>query len=204
MMPLALLRRHWLPVLLLAIAAGIVWNTVALDADRDTQRARADAAELILRGSIDAAGAVNGWPATQRLKAEQLPLQIQLYGKALDAVRRKTAEAKTADLNHARAVEARDIEIMKEQQDALTTKLAAELRRADDYARRLRSQAGATGSDPGRGGAAGVSAIADAAGAPDRAGQAALLDGDIRICTENTVKAEGWAEFWARVFADPR
>lgn len=203
MKALSVFVEHWRGILTGFVVAALVWRIIAIDADRDAQRMRADAADALLSTSIDAVGAANGWPTTRRLKREQLPVQIQLYGNALRDIGRKTAEAKAADLTRARDIEARNLTIMKELQDALSAKLAAELRRADDYARRLRQQAGATRADPGRGGTADLSAPADTAGAPDRAGEAAIVD-DVRICTENTVKAEGWAEFWARVFADPR
>ncbi|MCP3729241.1 hypothetical protein M9978_02270 [Sphingomonas sp. MG17] len=197
-------RQHWRGILLATIAAAVVANTLAIDADRDRQRELANARGAVLEQSVAAAGAANGWPATMRLKAEQLPLQIQLYGNALREIRTKTAAARAADLGRARDVEGRDLAIMKEQQDALSKKLAAELRRADDYARRLRRQQSPAGSNSGGGRAADLPAAADAAGDPARAGNPALLDDDVRICTRNTVIAEGWAEFWARVFAEPR
>jgi hypothetical protein len=30
------------------------------------------------------------------------------------------------------------------------------------------------------------------------------MDDDLRICTTNTVKAEGWSEYWREVFSEPR
>lgn len=205
---LAFFRRHWLPIVLGVVIAAIVANTVAIDADRDAQRALADRRGQILDASVAAVGVVNGWPATKRLKVDQLPQQIQLYGKAFDQVRLAAQTARADGEAEARAVETRDIKIMQEHQDALSRKLAAELRRADDYARRLRAarEGGSAGADPGRAGeAGGAAAGADAAGGADRAGRASLLDDeDIRICTANTVKAEGWQDWYGQTFALPR
>lgn len=205
---LAFLRRHWLPIVLGVVIAAIVANTVVIDADRDAQRALAAERGQILDASVAAAGVVNGWPATKRLKVDQLPRQIQLYGKAFDQVRLAAQTARADGEAEARVVEARDIKIMQEHQDALSRKLAAELRRADDYARRLRAarEGGSAGADPGRAGEAGGStARADTAGGADRAGRTSLLDEeDIRICTANTVKAEGWQDWYGQTFALPR
>ncbi len=204
----AFLRRHWLPIVLGVLIAAIVANTVAIDADRDAQRALAAERGRILDASVAAAGVVNGWSATKRLKVDQLPRQIQLYGKAFDQVRLAAQTARADGEAEARAIEARDIKIMQEHQDALSRKLAAELRRADDYARRLRAarEGGSAGADSGRAGeAGGPAAGADAAGGADRAGPAPLLDDeDIRICTANTVKAEGWQDWYGQTFALPR
>lgn len=205
---LELFRRHWLPIVLGLVIAAIVANTVAIDADRDAQRALADKRGQVLDASVAAVGVVNGWPATKRLKVDQLPQQIQLYGKDFDRLRIAAQAARADGEAEARAVETRDIKIMQEHQDALTRKLAAELRRADDYARRLRAarEAGSAGTDPGRAGEAGGSAArADAARGADRAGGATLMDDeDIRKCTINTVKAEGWQDWYRETFAQPR
>lgn len=205
---LAFLIRHWFPLLLGVVIAAIVANTVSIDADRDAQRALATERGQILDASVAAAGVANGWPATKRLKVEQLPEQIQRYGKAFDQVRLAAQTARADGEAEARAVETRDIKIMKEHQDALSRKLAAELRRADDYARRLRAarEGSAGGADPGRAGeAGGPAARADTTGGADGAGGAPLLDEeDIRICTANTVKAEGWQDWYGETFAQPR
>lgn len=204
----AFFRRHWLPIAHGVVIAAIIINTVAIDADRDAQRALAAERGQILDASIAAAGVVNGWPATKRLKAEQLPRQIQLYGKAFDQVRLAAQTARAEGEAEARAIETRDIKIMQEHQDELSKKLAAELRRADDYARRLRAarEGSLGGADPGRASEAGGStARADAAAGADRPGGTPLLDEeDIRICTANTVKAEGWQDWYRETFALPR
>lgn len=200
------LGRHWLAALLLVALGAQLVLTAVIDADRDAKRELAAERGRIIDTAVAAAGATNGWPATKRLRPEQLALQIQLYGNAFREVREARARAKAQDLQHARAVERRDLEIMKETQDVLSTRLASELRRADDYARRLRAatEGGSSQADPGGGGAADLPAPADAAGDPPRTGEAALLDDDVRICTTNTVKAEGWGEYWLELFSAPR
>ncbi|APR53374.1 hypothetical protein CA223_05540 [Sphingomonas koreensis] len=208
MTALLLLRRHWLPVLLLIALGGQLVRTASIDADRDAQRELASTRGRILEASVSAVGAANGWTAAKRLKVEQLPLQIQLYGNAFREIREARARAAAEDLRRARAIEARDLKIATEKQDAITTRLAAELRRADDYARARRMRAAGEGragaGDPGGGRAADLSAAAQAAGDPARAGDASVLDDDVRICTTNTVKAEGWGEYWREVFSAPR
>lgn len=206
MTALLLLRRHWLPLLLVIALGAQLVRTAAIDADRDAQRALAVDRGKILDASVAAVGATNGWPPNKRLKVEQLPLQIQRYGNAFREIREARARAQAQDLQHARTIEARDLKITMEKQDAITTRLAAELRRADDYARGVRAaREGSAGDlDPGRSGAAHLPATADAAGNPARAGAAALLDDDVRICTTNTVKAEGWSDYWREVFSEPR
>jgi hypothetical protein len=205
---LAFARRHWLPIVLGVVIAAIVANTVALDADRDAQRALATERGQILDAAVAAAGVVNGWPATTRLKVGQLPQQIQLYGKAFDQVRLAAQTARADNEAAARRVEARDAQISREHQDELSQRMAAELRRAADYARRLRDQLAGfstAGTDGGAGKAGGAAALADAAGAPDRTGREALMDeDDIRRCTANTVKAEGWQDWYRETFAQPR
>lgn len=203
---LSILRRHWLPILLVGF---LVMNAVqlhAIDKDRDKHRALAEQRGKILDGAVDAVGAANGWPSTVRLKVEQLPAQIQLYGNFIRDTRAASQRAKAEDLSHARAIETRDLEIMKETQDALTKKLANELRRADDYALRLRAATDrATTGRSGGSGESDVPATADASGTLARTSPAPFMDeSDIRICTTNTVKTEGWREFWAEVFATPR
>jgi hypothetical protein len=204
----AFLRRHWLPIVLGVVIAAIVAKTVAIDADRDAQRALAAERGQILDASVAAAGVANGWPATKRLKVDQLPEQIQRYGKAFDQVRLAAQTARADGEAQARAIEARDAKISKEHQDELSQRMATELRRAADYARRLRDQlAGlsAAGTDRGAGEAGGAAAHTDAAAAADRTGSTPLLDeDDIRICTANTVKAEGWQDWYRETFAQPR
>jgi hypothetical protein len=199
-------RRHWKAIAVGLVLLAMILRLAIVTGARDRAQDLADRRGALIEQSIDAVGAANGWPAGRRLKLEQLPLQIQHYGNLIREVRAARARALAEDLAHARAIEARDATTTKEHQDALSRKLADALRRADDYARRLRAGAGiGAGADSGGSGAADLPATADAAGAAAGAGGAAQLDAaDIRICTRNTVIAEGWAQYWADAFADPR
>jgi len=44
-----------------------------------------------------------------------------------------------------------------------------------------------------------VPEAADAAGGADRARAQAILADDLSICSENTVKAAGWLDWWKRL-----
>lgn len=202
------LGRHWVAVLLGVALAAIVANTIAIDADRDAQRTLAKERGMILDQSVAAASVVNGWPDTKRLRVEQLPAQIQLYGKAFDQVRTAAATAKADDLQFARDVETRAARIAQEQTHDINAKLVEARRLAADRARALRLRAEREGraaaADRGGGGDADLSAPANATRDPAGAGAAAELDEDLEIAAENTVKAEGWREYWLKLFGEDR
>jgi hypothetical protein len=111
-------------------------------------------------------------------------------------VRANTATAHAADQAHARRVEAAQSAVTQGATRDLETQLADARRVAADYARRLRAEAAQ--AHPGGGGTANLPAAAIPARPAAGAGGAALLDEDIRICTENTVKAEAWPAWWAK------
>jgi hypothetical protein len=127
-------------------------------------------------------------------------LDSEKKGRALDrqAVATAQAEARAADLQHARDVETAQTRIKEEVTRDLEGKLASARAAADDYARRLRNQAAQGGGDR-----AGLSFTPAAASAADGAGEATVLD-DLRACADNTVKAEGWRDWWIKISGDAK
>jgi hypothetical protein len=100
-------------------------------------------------------------------------------------------------LNHAQVTETEDrgAKITETNQHDLESQLAGARALAADYARRMRANAAA--ADPGRPGEGGISQAAASPGGADGAGGVPLVgDADLRICTENTVKAIGWQRFY--------
>lgn len=117
--------------------------------------------------------------------------------------RAATAQAQAADQAHARDVEHRDAGISQEAQNDLTKQRDDAVARAADYARRLR--AGTAESPVGGGSATGLPVPAGAAGAADGAGATAVVPAaDLTVCAENSVKAQGWPDWWRKVSAAPR
>lgn len=127
-------------------------------------------------------------------------LDSEKNGRALDrqAVATAQAEARAADLQHARDIEAAQNHVREEVSRDLEAKLASARAAADDYARRLRNQAAQGGSNRAH-----LPVVAEPPDAPDGPGETAILD-DLRICADNTVKAEGWRDWWLRIEGAPR
>jgi len=115
-----------------------------------------------------------------------LQAQIATYEAAAD-------KAKT----DAKAKEARDAQITQETQNDLQAQLTAARASAAAYAKRLQSTAGK--ADTGSG--TSVPQAADATGSADGTGSDAIMADDLAICSDNTVKAQGWQEWWKRVSA---
>lgn len=112
--------------------------------------------------------------------------------KAADAaeVSRVRAEAKAADLEHARATEAAHAQGTKEANDALLPELEAARAGLADYARRLRAQAA--------GGSGGGADMSGAPGSPDLADGAdplPLMD-DLDRCTEAVTRLKNAQDWW--------
>lgn len=120
--------------------------------------------------------------------------------KAADAaeVARIRAEAKAADLEHARATEAAHAQGTKEANDALLPQLEAARAGLADYARRLRAQAaGGSGGGTDMPGAPGSPDLADGA---DRFTQ---LDADLNACTTAVVRLKNVQDWWAGLQPSP-
>ncbi|WP_420137309.1 hypothetical protein [Sphingomonas sp.] len=119
-------------------------------------------------------------------------------------IRAARAQALAEDLANARRVEAAQAQASQETANALELELAAARAAAADYARRLRDglQAEASGSGSV---AASDGRHADAAGTADSSGRMSIMDEeDLRICSENTVKALAWPVWWVKISAIPR
>jgi len=127
--------------------------------------------------------------------------EAALHQRDLATVQAAAEKARADDLSHAALVKARDDATAKEMNDALSTRLADARRTADAYAAGLREARHR--ADQGSAGGAYLPAVADAAGKPVGPGEETQLD-DARFCAENTVKAEGWREWWNKVSAAPR
>lgn len=134
-----------------------------------------------------------GWSERRADKAALVAATARLDRFAAD-VRAATEKARADDQSNARRVETAQSTITKGASRDLETKLADARRLAADYARRLRAEADRT--DPGRGGATDLSGPAGRAGPASRPGGAALLDEDVRICSDAIVKAQGWLDWW--------
>lgn len=114
--------------------------------------------------------------------------------KALVAMYEATAAtALAADLNHAANVAAAYSKARDEVSHDLETKLASARADAARYAARLRAQA-----DQGGGVAKDMPFTPATPGAPTGAGETTVLD-DLDTCSVNTVIAQGWQAWWAKV-----
>ena len=139
---------------------------------------------LLLLARADARHNLKGW-------------QGEKAAHALDLAQFKAASAKAIADNIAdvRAKESDAATIVEDKQHDLEAQLADARRLSADYARRMR--AGATGADPGGSSEAPIGKVASTASDPLGTGGVSLLDeDDVRICTDNTVKALGWPEYY--------
>lgn len=115
------------------------------------------------------------------------------YTKAATEARLKATEA-------ARQKELQNAKISEETQNVLSVKLENARAIANDYARRLRNN-GAAAARSGR--QADPGGTSTAARDPVGAGEGTVISvADLQICTENTVKAQGWQD-WYRQISTP-
>lgn len=110
----------------------------------------------------------------------------------------KTAEAQLNDQIHASTIEAAQTAVTQEQTDDLKAKLADALAAARNRPRGLCHAA--TGGSAVQS----VPEAADASSAASGAGEEAIVASDDAVCAENTVKAQGWQDWWANVSAIER
>ena len=109
----------------------------------------------------------------------------------------KAASAKAAadNIAHVQAVETRDEQIRQEQTNALSIQITDARAAAARYAGLHHPAA-----DQGHAGNGALPQAADTAGAVAGAGAEAVVPAaDLDICAENTAKAQGWLEWWAKV-----
>ena len=111
-------------------------------------------------------------------------------------VKAQTELARISDAAHKAEVE-RDQERIRSENDEESRR-----RIADAVSRVRNDQARARGSGSSR---APVPGTPNAPGGPSGGSEAPFVDADDAvICTENTVKLEGWADWWREVSAVPR
>ncbi len=118
--------------------------------------------------------------------------QRKLDRQAFDAA---SAQAKRLNEQRVATIIQKQNAVVSNREKDLAEKLDDARAAADDYLRRMRFAAAAAAANRSQGSQAG--ATADAARAAARPGEVPLLDEeDVRICTENTVIAQGWQGFW--------
>lgn len=113
-------------------------------------------------------------------------------------VERATEKTRAEQTAAARAAETRFAKIEREKDDAIRTRIAAARALT---AERLRTKAATDHS--GSGGTGDLPGAPDAAVSADGAGGPAFVDeADALICTENTIKLQGWQDWHAAVSED--
>lgn len=112
--------------------------------------------------------------------------------KAADeaAVKEARAQAKAADLENARKIEAARAQATKEANDALLPQLEAARAGIADYARRLRNQAAKGGS-----GGADMPGTPDSPHVADGTDQVPLMD-DLDACTTAVIRLRNVQDWW--------
>lgn len=132
-----------------------------------------------------------------RLKPADVAHQIELFGKALDAVDTKTAQAKADDLAHARTVENTQNRAGQETSNEYQTAIA---RVRADYAERLRRiERQAAGNQRGSG-ATNLPSTSTGAGRPDAtASEEGLPSADALVATEQAIQLESIQRWACRV-----
>lgn len=127
--------------------------------------------------------------------ASQQPTIVSLNATIAN-VRTATAKAQADDLAHKRAVETQDAKIAQEKTDALEKQLADARAAVADYVRMHAAPA----ADSSGSRTAAVSFTPAAASASAGAGSQALVPvSDLSICADNSVKAQGWIDWWKAV-----
>lgn len=111
-------------------------------------------------------------------------------------VERAAAESHAEDLQHALNVERTNQRIAQEKQHELEGQLAAARGAVARYVGLQRDARSDLGSPAGAGGPEASDTPRD----PARTGETALVPvEDLEVCAENTVKAEGWQDWWREV-----
>jgi len=123
--------------------------------------------------------------------------QITALQKTVSDMQAASAKAEADNKAHVAATEAADEQTRKVQTDALSAQLVDAHAALAGW---LRSQAAAHNA-----GGNGVPQTPGSASSVDGAGQSAVVSvPDLEICAENTVKAQGWQDWYKAVSANPR
>jgi len=119
-----------------------------------------------------------------------------------DAYKAAQAEAKAVNIKTVADTEAKWKKASEDSQEDLNAKLSTARATVADYAARMRSNATATAGRAAN--PTGVSGTAASAVVSDGNGEDTFVPvtvADLNICAENTVKAQGWQDFWKGVVA---
>jgi hypothetical protein len=131
-------------------------------------------------------------------KAENATLVAQNKAFIAD-VATKTAQVQLADQQHADDIKAAQDTVSKDLANGLQDKLSDANTRLAAYSKRLY-----TALNEGCSRTPGMSTPPDAARQASAAAQIAELDANLTICTENTVVAQGWQDWYKKVSVIPR
>ena len=113
-------------------------------------------------------------------------------------VKARTDEARRLDAAHKAEVEQRDASIAKEKDSEIRKRIADAVAAVRVRIVSTPVRSGGSGSPP-------VSGAPVAAASPAGASQEAVVPvADLSVCAANTVKAEGWQDWWKSVEAVPR
>jgi hypothetical protein len=154
--------------------------------------------KLILGGLVVAGLSVALFLARNDARRAREALTAEKAAHALDIATWRAASAKAIADNIAdvRSKETDAAVITEKANHDLESQLADARRLATDYARRVR--AAAAGTDQSGPGETRIGEATSTASHPFSAGGVPLLDeNDVRVCTDATVKAQGWQTFYA-------
>jgi hypothetical protein len=140
------------------------------------------------------------------LPTKDVSQQIRALGVALDDVDAAAKLARANNTTNNTRIDTAQVAVGKETGDELDQQLAdARAAGAADYARRVRSGPSACPVDRGDPGQSAAATASGPAAATAGAGGVPSLDADdVRICSDNTVKALGWQRWNGRVSAIPQ
>ncbi len=135
------------------------------------------------------------------LRAQHLKERIaceQKYNQFVADVKARTDEARRLDAAHKAEVERNDSRVSQEKDSEIRKRIA-------DAVAAVRVRIVSTPIHSGSGRSPPVSGAPVAAASPAGASQEAVVPvTDLSICAENTIKAEGWQNWWEPVTAIPR
>lgn len=140
---------------------------------------------------------------TLSVRTQTLHNTEMAYQNLQNEVKNKTEAAKVADEKHANDIHQKDEAVRIDHEQTIQDQLDRAKSAAADYARELRRKA--TG-DTRSVGSSGVGPVAPTPGTTADPGKGSVVDeteDDLQICAENTVKAQGWPDWWHSIQAVP-
>jgi hypothetical protein len=136
---------------------------------------------------------------------KDVPDQIDKLGDALDKVETAGDAAVAKNATNNTRIETAQNQATKDVSNDIDTKIAAaRAAGAADYARRMQAGGGAA-QHSGDAGQLGGAQASNATAPADGGSAASIVDAKDRdICSDNTIKAEGWQDFWNKLIAIPQ